>query len=211
MTRQRKSKRKPRPAPVQARSRKTYGDILEAAARILVREGILAFSTNRVAEVSGVGVGSIYQYFRNKEEILETIAQRHIEEIRAVLGARAVPEPPGADMLDALIDGTLEAHLREPALHRAISEIPAAPAAYPRIAREKEKFESEVDLFLRSGIRQLCTTRDERRIRVAALIVYSLVETTIHRAVAEAKGAYDREILTTELKQAVRSYLETLR
>lgn len=197
--------------PSQERSRRTYEDILQAAARILTKDGLVGFSTNRIAEVSGVGVGSIYQYFRNKEEILETIALRHLQEIRAILGAGGSDEASGADMLDGLIDGTLEAHLREPELHKAISEIPSFPTAYRRIAREKQKLNLEIDRLLRGKIRKWSGAEDEKTVGAAALIVSSLVEATIHQAVTEAGGKYDPAVLTGELKQAVRLYLGNLR
>jgi AcrR family transcriptional regulator len=69
-----KSAQKPvvaaRKAPRQRRSRQLVEDILEAAIRVLSREGAARFTTARVAETAGVSVGSLYQYFPNKEAIL---------------------------------------------------------------------------------------------------------------------------------------------
>lgn len=59
-----------RKAPRQRRSRQLVEDILEAAIRVLSREGAGRFTTARVAETAGVSVGSLYQYFPNKEAIL---------------------------------------------------------------------------------------------------------------------------------------------
>lgn len=59
-----------RKAPRQRRSRQLVEDILEAAIRVLSREGAARFTTARVAETAGVSVGSLYQYFPNKEAIL---------------------------------------------------------------------------------------------------------------------------------------------
>ena len=60
----------PRKLPVQARSTQLVADILKAAVRVLEREGALRFTTIRVAEAAGVSVGSLYQYFPNKQAIL---------------------------------------------------------------------------------------------------------------------------------------------
>jgi AcrR family transcriptional regulator len=60
----------PRKLPVQARSTQLVDDILKAAVRVLVREGAQRFTTVRVAEAAGVSVGSLYQYFPNKQAIL---------------------------------------------------------------------------------------------------------------------------------------------
>lgn len=65
----------PRKSPRQRRSRATVGFILEAARRILYEEGADALTTRRVAEQSGVAVGSLYQYFPNRDAILARLAE----------------------------------------------------------------------------------------------------------------------------------------
>ena len=55
--------------PAQARSREMIRSIIEAAQRVLRREGWSGFTTNRVAKTAGVSVGSLYQYFANKDDL----------------------------------------------------------------------------------------------------------------------------------------------
>src|SRR6201996_4238210 len=59
-----------RKQPKQARSAQLVSDILMAATQVLARDGAHRFTTARVAEKAGVSVGSLYQYFPNKEAIL---------------------------------------------------------------------------------------------------------------------------------------------
>jgi AcrR family transcriptional regulator len=59
-----------RKKPLLARSERLVATILEAAIRVLARDGAQRFTTARVAETAGVSVGSLYQYFPNKESIL---------------------------------------------------------------------------------------------------------------------------------------------
>ena len=59
-----------RKRPKQARSAQLVSDILTGAAQVLARDGAHRFTTARVAEKAGVSVGSLYQYFPNKEAIL---------------------------------------------------------------------------------------------------------------------------------------------
>jgi AcrR family transcriptional regulator len=79
----------PRKNPLQERSRRTRDDILVAAARVLAREGLPRFNTNRVAEVAGLSVGSLYQYFPNKEALLFELQRREtrdtLSEVAAIL------------------------------------------------------------------------------------------------------------------------------
>ena len=60
---------KPRKSPVQARSAATVDAILEAAARILESEGFEGYTTNAIAKRAGVSIGSLYQYFPNKDAV----------------------------------------------------------------------------------------------------------------------------------------------
>lgn len=71
---------KPRKQPRQERSRQMRDDLVEAATRVLSREGALRFTTTRGAEVAGVSVGSLYQYFPNKQALAFAIHQRSVEQ-----------------------------------------------------------------------------------------------------------------------------------
>ncbi len=51
--------------------------LLQATTRILRREGRESLTTNRIAEVAGVSVGSLYQYFPNKESLVDALRQRY--------------------------------------------------------------------------------------------------------------------------------------
>lgn len=70
MPRPKKPVTAPRKKPLQARSSQLVQDILKAAIRVLEKEGAARFTTIRVAEAAGVSVGSLYQYFPNKQSIL---------------------------------------------------------------------------------------------------------------------------------------------
>ena len=64
--------------PKQARSEETVAVILEAAAQVLLERDYNSTTTNRIAERGGISVGSIYQYFRNKEEIFQGVLNRYV-------------------------------------------------------------------------------------------------------------------------------------
>jgi AcrR family transcriptional regulator len=72
----RKSDLKPRKSPRQQRSQAMVELILEAATRVLARESLAGFNTNRVAEVAGISVGSLYQYFPNKSALVTALIDR---------------------------------------------------------------------------------------------------------------------------------------
>ncbi|KAA9157025.1 helix-turn-helix transcriptional regulator, partial [Delftia sp. BR1] len=59
--------------PVQARAQRTLEAIVQAAAQILVKEGEAALTTNRIAERAGVSIGTLYQYFPDKQAVLRAM------------------------------------------------------------------------------------------------------------------------------------------
>jgi AcrR family transcriptional regulator len=94
----------PRKTPRQARSRATCAAIVEAAARILETDGDDGLTTNRVAELAGVSIGTLYQYFPDKLAIVMHLIRREraamLEELRMIGDDAADPL---AEMLDAAI------------------------------------------------------------------------------------------------------------
>ena len=84
-----------RKKPSQTRSTQLVQAILQAAARVLVRDGAHRFTTARVAEAAGVSVGSLYQYFPNKEAILFGLQtdewRQTMGQLRGILGDTHMP------------------------------------------------------------------------------------------------------------------------
>lgn len=79
-----------RKQPAQARSSVTVETILEAAARVLDRQGLEAYNTNRVAEAAGVSVGSLYQYFPGKDALSAALIARSATSLAADVTRAAV-------------------------------------------------------------------------------------------------------------------------
>ena len=107
-----KSRLNARKQPLQERSRETVGVILEAAARILEERGLEGYNTNAVAERGGISVGSVYQYFPNKDSLTLALIARFEEEILGAAQA-AIAASEGKDLktsLKLLIAGLLKAH-----------------------------------------------------------------------------------------------------
>ena len=70
-----------RKQPQQQRAKKIVDDILEAAQLCIAEQGIMQITTPKIAEKSGVSVGSIYQYFENKDEIIQELLRRKSENL----------------------------------------------------------------------------------------------------------------------------------
>jgi len=114
----------PRKNASQDRSRATVDTLIEATARILVKEGFDKASTNRIAEKAGVSVGSLYQYFPGKEALVAAVMERHSQElIQVARGVLAeVATLPMEQAIRKLVTMAIEAHRVDPKLHRVLAE-----------------------------------------------------------------------------------------
>ena len=133
-----KRRAEPRKQPKQPRSRDTVEVILTAAERILARDGLDGLTTARIAEVAGISVGSLYQYFPNKEAICGALIERTTEQIhRALVAAlEATASLPYERAFGVLIEGMLTAFRGNARMHAGLMEmIPVAGrvALYRRI------------------------------------------------------------------------------
>jgi AcrR family transcriptional regulator len=109
---------KPRKAPKQERSRLVVDAIVEASARVLVRDGFEAMSPVRVAEVAGVSVGSLYQYFPHKEALVTAVLEREADREAAFLAARFETLAPTS--VEDVVRAAIEAVLAFRADHRPL-------------------------------------------------------------------------------------------
>jgi AcrR family transcriptional regulator len=113
--------------PKQRRARQTVEAILDAVVRILKREGIQAVTTNRIATVAGVSIGSLYQYFPDKRAIFVALHQRHIEQIDRLVETKLVEnaESPLDVLIRAMVGAVVDAHVTDPKLYEALlTEVP---------------------------------------------------------------------------------------
>lgn len=176
-----KAAAKPRKQASQARSRATVDALVEATARILINEGFDKASTNRIAKIAGVSVGSLYQYFPGKEALVVAVAERHNRAIMDVVG-RALEEIQSLPIKEAvrrLVEVAVEAHRIDPDLHRVLAE------QIPRVGALKEidMAISEAHAAFRN---YLDSHRDELRvgdIPRAAFVCATSIEALAHNAV----------------------------
>lgn len=205
----RKPLTKPRKLASQERSRATVDALLEATARILVKEGFDKASTNRIAEVAGVSVGSLYQYFPGKEALVAAVIERHQQEIMQTVRDELaeVLALPVAKAMRKLVAVAVRAHRVDPKLHRVLAE------QIPHVGKlEKlETFHRENYSLFRTYLE---SHRDELRVddlELAAFVCVTSIEALTHNAVlhfARTHSDETTEALIDEAARLVTGYLE---
>ncbi len=113
---------KKRRAPKQDRAAATIDAILAAAFQLLERDGLKKLTTNHIAARAGVSIGTIYQYFRDKDDILAALAERHSTAIRDGIADLVIREPEGPGTIRHIIDLVMRSFEGEPATRAALMD-----------------------------------------------------------------------------------------
>jgi AcrR family transcriptional regulator len=105
----------------------TVQAVFEACIQVLLDKGIERLTTTRVAARAGVSVGTLYQYFPNKEALLAAVLQHHLSGVRdAVTGIEeGVRGKSLAEIVDALINALFDAKFADPATSKALYAVVA--------------------------------------------------------------------------------------
>ena len=199
-------KKSRRRRPKQRRARQTVDAILDAVVRVLKREGVSAITTNRIAEIAGVSIGSVYQYFPDKQAIFVALHQRHIEQIDRMVASKLVEHAASSldDLMRAMIDGMIDAHSADPELYQLLAtEVPhRAEGTHDFAVRLHGAFR----LALSSRAHELQKGRD---IDQLVFIVTHMVESLSHGALFRRPSGLSLTAAKTEVVRAVVAYLHS--
>ena len=195
-----------RKKPAQARARATVEAILQAAAHILTRKGYDALTTNHVAERAGVSIGSLYQYFPNKDAILVALASRHLDDIERTIDEAMARRPQARsfpDIVRSMIEANIAAHRIDPSLHSALSErLPLQGADDWRRTFDKRVM-AKVRAILQAHQHELAV----RDLDLATYIIVRSVEACVHDACWQRPGDLKNGSLAGEVSELVINYL----
>jgi AcrR family transcriptional regulator len=171
----------PRKHAAQKRSRATVDALVEATARILVREGFDRASTNRIAGKAGVSIGSLYQYFPTKEALVAAVIDRHNADLMQLARATLteVLALPLEQAVRRLVRVAIDAHRVDPGLHRVLAEQIPRTGRLENVAAFNREYYSLFKAYLEDH-------RDELRtldLDLAAYVCVTSIEALTHTAV----------------------------
>lgn len=201
----RKSALQPRKAPVQDRSRETVAAIIEAAARILTEEGAAGFNTNRVARKAGVSVGSLYQYFPNKQALVRSLLGQRI---RAAEAHRPPELRRGSttsleEGVRASVRWHIAIHLENPRLETVLNGLAVDVLEEGEFEAFERRYEAAILHFLERHASRLRVGD----IEIAAFLVMQLLHMALNRALVHHRAALEDGQLEAELTDMILRYL----
>jgi AcrR family transcriptional regulator len=190
--------------PRQRRARETVEAVLDAVIRILKRGGVRAITTNRIAEVAGVSIGSVYQYFPDKGSIFNALHQRHIDQVDRLIQRTLVEHAssPLEELMRGMIEAMIEAHATDPELYQLLlAEVPHNADGTKGFA---ERLHGAFLLAISSRAHEL---KKRRNLDTVAFIVVQMVEALSHGAVLRRPAKLSLEDAKEEAVKAVLAYL----
>jgi AcrR family transcriptional regulator len=192
--------------PRQRRAQQTVDAILGAVVRILKRESAQAVTTNRIAEVAGVSIGSVYQYFPDKRAIFAALHQRHIEEIDRIIETALVEHATSSfdGLIGTLIEAMVDAHTADPELYAALfTEVPHRSEGTRGFS---ERLHGAFRLAIASRSQELKPRRDLDKL---AFVVTHMVDSLSHGAVLWRPPGLSLAAAKEEAVRAVLAYFRS--
>ncbi len=169
--------------PRQRRARESVEALVEATRQLLDEGPVTSWSTDAVAERAGVSIGTLYQYFEDKADLVRAVGERHV---RGIAEALAGIEPPDASepslhrYATTVLEITADAHARDHRLHDTLIELGLAPSLREAVAGAERD--------ARKGLARVAARQRAPDPELAGGMAYDLIERFAHKRLGEASG-----------------------
>jgi AcrR family transcriptional regulator len=195
-----------RKRPRQARSQATVHAIFEAATQVLDREGIDAATTTRIAEVAGVSIGTLYQYFPHRDAILNALQDREFERalsfVAGALSEGNFEQAPRETIL-FVVEGLASMYAASPGLHRILAIEGLRVAQADRV----HAFDLRVIAIIRHFLFASNAPIRRTNLDAAAFVAYQSVRATMLASLLERPPGLTERALIEEVADLLMRYL----
>ena len=197
---------KPRKQPVQARSETTVLAIHEASIQVLLSVGYRKLTTTRVAEQAGVSVGTLYQYFPNRQALIRAVLERYLMEMSASIQAdcQALSGRSLNEIATGMVDAMIAAKWRRLEVSRAMHEPLVEVGGAELVGASAAGGASLVADLLRGCL-------EIAGVDVEPLAVFLVMACTSMLQAAFIEYAADKETIRAHMHAMVRGYLREMR
>jgi AcrR family transcriptional regulator len=203
-TKTRLKQRTVRRQPKQRRARITVEAVLDSVAKVLKRDGVDAITTNHIAEVAGVSIGSIYQYFPDKRAIFAALHRRHVEEIDRLIENTLIEHATSSleDLMRAMVEAMVDAHTGDPELYQVMMTL--VPHGVDGTRAFPVRLHNAFRLAIASRQRELKRRKDLDKV---VFVVANMVDALSHGAVLRRPEGVSLAAAKQEAVRAVLAYL----
>ena len=143
----------PRKTPLQARSTVTVEAISEATIQVLLSHGADRLTTTRVAQRAGVSVGTLYQYYPNKQSLLYAVLENHLTNVMATIAAACenACHKPLAEMIREMVEAFVDAKMDRADISLALYRVAADVGGAVLIKRINQRSRKSVEAMLETA------------------------------------------------------------
>jgi len=190
-------------SPTQERSKQTVSSILEACARIIAREGYFAVTTDKIAVEAGVSIGSLYQFFGNKESVVSALIKQMVEDDRNYFFKHMQPYEnlSPAEKIPKMIEIGFEIYRQHPELRASLQAVRLYLTEQDYLTQSRKNFTD----FVRNNLCHIQPPRDKEKVSYIAVTAFlSIMNSTMH----DSPDLVKDQSLIEELTLMFKKYLE---
>jgi AcrR family transcriptional regulator len=198
-------KKRKRRVPQQARSRERYDLILDAAAWLFAGVGYEAATTNAIAKEADVPIGSLYQYFAGKEDILHALADRYLEDMQQLH-----EESFGADIsglsIEEIVDRQIDPYIAFSEQHLGFKHAFLGAEVSADLAAAMAELDDAVVEGIKTALQRLNGQLSDERATMAATVLKGMVKGLFGALESDTDPAFQAGVIA-EYKRALADYI----
>jgi AcrR family transcriptional regulator len=197
---------RPVKTPVQARSIQTNEAIFEATIQVLLALGASRLTTTKVADRAGVSVGTLYQYFPNKQALLSALLKRHLEQVViAVEQACVSARGKSVDIMAAsIVDSFIDAKFERPELSRVLYSVAAELGGQSIVAAMMQRTQL--------ALCDLLASHESVRfgdLKLVSFVIATSVVGPVQALLAAEASAGMQDAIRQHLRKMIHAYLQS--
>ena len=196
-----------RRTPQQARSQQRVEEILQAASDLLIEEGYEGLTTSAIAKRAGISVGSLYQFFANKEAVLQALAERYLEKM-ALLNETVFTPDAVYVPISVLMDRTIDALINFTDKYKGFHQLFNMPWVLPELQTIADQSKNQMVAEVQKIIQGKAPHLTEETTQAAAQTLIYMVQGVL--PLIETAVPNQRPPLITEFKRMSITYIEAV-
>lgn len=192
--------------PQQQRSEFTVDSIKQAALQLLGEDGAVRLSTDRIAKRAGVGIGTLYEYFPNREAILKTLYEDvSLDFVRTMQGVLpAILDLPTEQAVTRVMRKLVAMHEKHQlVLIRLVNEVPEL-----RLATQGVSVTNLIRNTVRGYVQGRSPSLKVRDVNRKAFFIQRIILGCIQSYLTESPAGVTRQDFTRELARIIAGIID---